>query len=49
MDFPQNIREVEKTVIFDVLNILTTSGVVSPPNEGWQLDTFVDSEVAKVV
>jgi hypothetical protein len=48
-DYPKDICEVKKDVIFDTLDILTSSGVVTPPKEGWKLETFVDTEVAKVI
>lgn len=48
-DYPENIGEVKRSVIFDTLNILEKSGVVQAPSDGWKLEMFVDSDIAKVV
>jgi len=48
-DYPKDIGEVKGSVIHETLDVLEKSGVVQAPTEGWQLDTFVDSEIAKVV
>lgn len=47
-DYPKDIGEVKKDVIFEVLDILEKSGVVKTPTEGWQLETFVDPDIAKI-
>lgn len=47
-DYPKDIGEVKKNVIFEVLDILEKSGVVKTPTEGWQLETFVDPDIAKI-
>lgn len=33
----------------DTLQILATSGVVTTPDDGWKLETFVDTEIARIV
>jgi len=48
-DYPKDINEVQSSVVFDTLAILATAGVVSTPKDGWKLEQFVDTEIAKVV
>lgn len=48
-DYPTDINEVKKSTIFEVLETLETCGVLSSPPEGWKLETFVDTDIAKVV
>lgn len=48
-DYPKDIGEVKRSVILETLDVLEKSGVIQAPAEGWELDTFVDPEIAKVV
>lgn len=50
VDYPSDIREVKESVVRDTLSILEQAGVVKKPETGeWEVETFVDSEVAKLV
>ena len=48
-DYPTDINEVKRSVVLDTLEILATAGVVETPKDGWVLEDFVDTQVAKVV
>ena len=49
VDYPSDIRQVKESVVRETLDILEKAGVVKAPSEGWELQTFVDTQVASVV
>lgn len=44
----QTLAEVEEKVVRDTLGILEQAGVVTSPSEGWRVEEFVDTEVARL-
>jgi len=49
VDYPSDIREIKESVVRETLDILEKAGVVKAPSDGWKMETFVDTEVARVV
>ncbi|ORY30326.1 hypothetical protein BCR39DRAFT_529195 [Naematelia encephala] len=47
--YEDTLAEVSEKVVSDTLNILEKAGVVKTPAEGWKIDTFVNTDVAKLI
>ena len=48
-DYPSDINEIKRSVVFDTLKILANAGVIETPKGGWDIEDFVDTQVAKLV
>jgi hypothetical protein len=43
------VPTVSRDVVFETLKTLEIAGVVQAPEDGWSLNTFVDTDIAQVV
>ncbi|CAD6572579.1 MAG: glucosyltransferase [Cyphobasidiales sp. Tagirdzhanova-0007] len=43
-DYPSDINEIKRSVVFDTLKILANAGVIETPKGGWDIEDFVDTQ-----